>query len=172
MFSYFSDISRISGLTSTTMLRGILFLLICSFAQPSFSQTLKAESLLCEYQANPIGIDATAPRFSWKLISMQNDLVQTSYEVCVGSDAKVKKIIWQSGKTASDQSVNIVYAGPKLVSKKKYYWQVRVSDNYKHTSAWSAVNYFEMGLLAPSDWSAKWIQSSFTEEPSRPAQMF
>jgi len=34
-----------------------------------------------------------------------------------------------------------------------------VWDNHHHVSAWSEPSFWEMGLLDPSDWTAKWITS-------------
>src|SRR5207249_4305374 len=65
--------------------------------------------------------------------------------------------LWDSGKVASDASIHRVYGGPALESGQRYYWQVRVWDDAGRSSAWSAPEYWEMGLLRPSDWSADWI---------------
>src|SRR5690606_22785465 len=52
-------------------------------------------------------------------------------------------------------------------------WQVRVWDNKGKVSDWSAVNFWETGLLAAADWKAKWIQhGQETPEASGPSPMF
>ena len=43
---------------------------------------------------------------------------------------------------------------------KKYYWQIRVWDNEGRVSTWSQTASWQMGLLKPSDWKAKWIASA------------
>jgi len=49
---------------------------------------IKITDLRCEYRRDPLGIDITAPRLSWKLESDARGVVQTAYQVLVASDAK------------------------------------------------------------------------------------
>jgi alpha-L-rhamnosidase len=147
----------------------IVFLAISSNL---YSQSLRVDGLLCEYQTNPLGIDVTIPRLTWRLISAGRNTLQTSYELRVSTDTADLKPLWQSGKVSSDQSVNVPYRGPTLQSKQRYYWQVRLWDNKGNASPWSKTNSWEMGLLIPSKWSAKWIRADIKEDSaSRPANM-
>ncbi len=138
------------------------------------AQKLQINDLTCEYQNNPIGIDITIPRFSWKLISAEQGVKQTSYSIRVGLDSKSiikgQNILWQSNEIQSDQSVLVPYAGSALKSRQRYYWQVKVKDNKGNSSAWSEVKFWEMGLLSASDWSAEWIEPTLpgdsTGQPS------
>lgn len=129
---------------------------------------LRAENLICEYKTNPIAIEAANPRLSWKLLAQQRNVIQTAYEVRVGTNAvsltKGKNILWTSGKVTSDQSVHVNYGGPALASRQKVYWQVRVWNNYGQASPWSMVNYWKMGLLHPEDWTAQWIQNNYDSD--------
>ncbi len=151
-----------------------LFLFFSFITQNLLAQKLQVNDLMCEYQNNPVGIDITTPRFSWKLTSTQQGVIQTSYSIRVGSDSKSitkgKNILWQSGEVKSNQSILIPYSGPTLISRQRYYWQVKVSDNKGNSSAWSEVKFWEMGLLSVSDWSAKWIEPTLpgdsTGQPS------
>jgi alpha-L-rhamnosidase len=143
----------------------VSFIALLSFQ--SLSQKLQVTALTTEHQNNPIGIDVRTPRFSWKIVSQQNDVMQTSYEIRVGEETSkidVKKNIWQSGKVQSDQSVLVPYAGPVLKSKKRYFWQVRTTDNKGNTSLWSEVKFFETGMLQPSDWKASWIEPDIASD--------
>lgn len=157
-----------------------LFLLVSTFiisCVTVFSQTLKVVDPVCEYQDNPLGMDVTSPRFSWKLVSEKNDVVQTAYEIRVAQDpallSKSNSLVWQSGKIQSDQSLHVPYTGPALRSRERYYWQVRAWDNQKNTSPWSEAKYWEMGLLNSNDWSAKWIESGLPEDSvNGPVPMF
>jgi len=131
---------------------------------------LELKNLRCEYKVDPLGIDVRRPRLSWDLASGQKGVLQTNYEVRVaGSEAELAKgkMIWDSGKQASDQSIQIDYGGPALESKRIYYWQVRAGDNHGHLSDWSRAARWEMGLLEAGDWKAKWITPDFAEDETK-----
>jgi alpha-L-rhamnosidase len=117
--------------------------------------------LRCEYMQNPLGIDTIAPRLSWQSDSTQRNWKQSAYELMVASSSNRLQSnqadIWDSGKTQSDESVGIAYKGPALESRKRYYWKVRVWDASGHVSDSAEQAWWEMGLLRPADWTAKWI---------------
>ncbi len=125
-----------------------------------YSQDLTVRDLTVEYKKNPTGIDTRKPRFSWKITGAGTGIMQTAYSIRVATDQKFpkSKMIWQSGKRGSDESVFIEYNGPDLKSGEKYFWQVKVWDNKKRQSKWSETAYWETGLLSPSEWKAKWIE--------------
>jgi alpha-L-rhamnosidase len=134
-------------------------------AQPSLSR------LRTEYKVNPLGIDARQPRFSWELKSPERGVVQAAYEIRVAPSLKglaAKRPFWSSGRVASDASIQRAYAGPALESRRRYYWQVRVWDGGGRASAWSEPAWWEMGLLAPRDWSAQWITPEEQKDASKP----
>ncbi len=122
---------------------------------------LTVGSLRTEYRENPIGIDARKPRFSWQLKSAARGVVQSAYEIRVASGETALRagddLVWTSGRVASSESIHRVYEGPPLQSARRYYWRVRVWDAEGRPSDWSAAAFWEMGLLAPSDWRAAWI---------------
>jgi alpha-L-rhamnosidase len=142
-------------------MKSFKFLLFLFFIPAlSFSQDLSTYDLTFEHRINPVGTDILQPRLSWKLKGKGNNIMQTAYSLRVAVDPKfsASKIIWQSGKVASDESVLVSYKGPDLKACQRYYWQVRVWDNKGWVSKWSEVAFWETGLLNPGNWKAKWIE--------------
>ena len=96
---------------------------------------------LYENRNFPSGLDITQSELSWQLVSSVRNTMQTAYEIRVTENKadiiKGRTLIWISGKIASGQSLQVAYAGSKLQSPKKYYWQVRVRDDYGNVSEWS-----------------------------------
>ena len=146
----------------------LTFLLI--MASTFLSQSLAAESVLhpvdlrCEYLKNPLGIDRTHPRLSWKLQAAPaagRSLAQTAFQIQVSMTEQAlaggKADLWDSGKVSSDQSNQVAYRGKPLESRQRCWWKVRIWDQNGKASAWSEPALWSMGLLQPSDWSAQWI---------------
>jgi alpha-L-rhamnosidase len=126
--------------------------------------------LRTENLENPIGIDISTPHFSWQLESGQRAIKQTAWEIKVTAG---KNAVWNSGKVASDESVQVPYTGNKLQSATRYNWQVRVWDNNGRATPWSAPAFFQTALLLPNEWKAQWITPGFTEDAiDRPAILF
>jgi alpha-L-rhamnosidase len=140
----------------------ILFLLFYCTTTFAFAIELKLKDLKTNYKTNPIGLDVSLVRFGWKLETMVAETMQNTYELRVATNEndllKGKNLSWSSGKVVSDQSVNVTYAGEAFKAKTRYYWQVRVNDNHKNQSSWSEVQFFETGMLNPTDWQANWIE--------------
>jgi alpha-L-rhamnosidase len=76
--------------------------------------------------------------------------------------------LWDTGRVESRQSVLVPYGGPALESSRHYTWRVRVWDGAGQTSDWSEPASWEMGLLAPADWKAQWIQPEGNEDTKTP----
>lgn len=121
---------------------------------------VKITNLRCEQLANPLGIDATQPGFSWQLESSQRNVVQSSYQVIVSSsEQKLRNDdgdVWNSGNIKDSRSLLIAFAGKPLRAAKKYFWKVKVTTN-KGEAVANETAFFSTGLLHESDWKAKWI---------------
>ncbi len=141
--------------------------LLLLLAKASFSQTLLVSDLSCEHKTDPVGVDAV-PRFSWKLKTAGRNVLQTAYSIRVSPDKNFRNISWKSGRIESAESLLQLYAGAEPRSGKRYYWQVKVWDNTKNESPWSAPAYWETGLLHPADWQAKWIEPQQVEDKLMP----
>lgn len=134
--------------------------------------------LRCEYRTNPLGIDETAPRLSWRLTAsgVTRGITQSAYRVLAASSREAlgrdSGDLWDSGKVESSESAHVVYAGKPVTSGRQVYWKVMVWDNSGSPSTWSEAAFFTMGLLQASDWKARWIGK---EEPAGyvdPASVF
>lgn len=113
-----------------------------------------------EYRENPIGLTEKAPRFSWKIESDEKDTVQTSYEIKVTDENG--KLVWDSGKKISDQSVLISYEGEALAGETFYSVEVTVADN--HGNVESVEGSFETGIFNQTEFKAQMITSDFSED--------
>ena len=132
-----------------------------------------ATDLQCEYRTDPLGIDATAPRLSWRIQTddaAARGVVQSAYQVLVADSlAELENDrgnLWDTGRVASDQSVQVVYQGKPLASGVDCFWKVRIWDQQGKPSAWSQLGKWSMGLLKPSEWQAQWIGVAPQENPS------
>ena len=139
----------------------ILLLLFVTSCISSFTVTPK--DLNCEYRRNPLGIDNTTPRLSWKITEeiRTRGQKQTAFQVLVASSLDMLEDnigdLWDSDKVVTNQSVNNVYQGVKLATNQECYWKVRVWDVNGTVSNWSKVARFSIGLLKPKDWKGEWI---------------
>lgn len=125
------------------------------------SAAMTVGELRCEYALNPIGIDTPNPRLSWTLLDTERGQRQSAYQIRI-ADApedlgKENGFLWDSGKVVSDQNTHVVYAGKPLRSGSRCYWKVRAWDKRGQPSPWSAAAMWQVALLDPADWKAKWI---------------
>ena len=151
-------------------------------------------NLGCEYLTNPLGIDVAKPRLSWVIAdagrrTADRGQKQTAYQVLVASTpellTKDQGDLWDSGKVASDQSIQVEYGGKALTSRTRCYWKVRVwlarrspggvgnlgegGDKDGHRSTWSQPALWTMGLLNPKDWEAAWIKPGVADQNNAPS---
>ena len=87
------------------------------------------------------------PFFGWIVNSKQNNTLQTAYRIMVSSSLeniqKDQGDMWDSGKTESDQSINITYAGKALEPNTVYFWKVKTWDNHGVESSYSTIAQFK-----------------------------
>ena len=124
--------------------------------------------LVCEYRANPLGIDVAAPRLGWQLQSDRQGARQTAYRILAATDLSAlcdgNADLWDSGKIETDQSIQIPYAGQELSSRQRVYWQVTVWDETGQPND-SDPAWFELGLSERGDWKGEWIGAALTGGP-------
>ncbi|MGE5610592.1 MAG: family 78 glycoside hydrolase catalytic domain [Bacillota bacterium] len=138
-----------------------LVLCVLSYLPSASQAATMVGGLRCEYLSNPLGIDAVRPRLSWVITSDRRGERQTAWQVLVASSpqllAEDRGDLWDSGRVASDQSIQVEYAGKPLTSQMRCHWKVRVWDRDGKPSAWSEPAIWSMGLLALTDWQGQWI---------------
>ncbi len=141
---------------------------------------MEAVALQCEYLPNPLGIDETSPRLSWRIETGERAQSQSAYRIIVASaESKLGEKgadLWDSGKIGSHDTSSIVYGGKPLTSGQRCYWKVCVWDKNGKKSDWSKPAFWTMGLLQQSDWRGEWIgydkmrEASSTEAPMEGAK--
>ena len=120
--------------------------------------------------ATPLGIDDVTPLFSWALQDPAKGARQTAYQILVASRPELltgapgKVDLWDSGRIASDRSLNLRYAGAPLEASTRYFWRVTVWDAAGKPYRPSDVSWFETGLLIQDNWHAAWIGYETGEE--------
>ncbi|WP_077619355.1 alpha-L-rhamnosidase [Bacillus sinesaloumensis] len=118
---------------------------------------LKISSLSVEYQKNPLGIGTKNPRVSWKLKSDKRGTLQIAYQLQVSLSEDFNNLYWDTGQIHSADSLHIKYEGPSLTSSTRYYYRVKVWDNFGRESAWSETSWWETALYETSEFKATWI---------------
>jgi alpha-L-rhamnosidase len=133
---------------------------------PADPGSLRVADLRTEHRVDPIGIDEKTPLLAWKLDASgtRPPQGQEAYQVrAARSLAALRRggaDLWDSGRVTSSSTSNVPFTGAVLRSRDSVAWQVRVWDKDGRISDWSSPATFEMGLLAPEDWSARWIESA------------
>jgi alpha-L-rhamnosidase len=161
--------------TFATVFLSAMFAL--TFVPAPASAALSPKDLRCDYAVNPLGVDSPRPRLFWTVAGKERGAKQTAYQILVASSpARLKQDqgdLWDSGKVASDETIQIYYAGRELKSSQEVFWKIRVWDADGKTSAWSQPATWTMGVLQPSDssspggsaaagWHAQWIGTGDT----------
>ena len=120
---------------------------------------MKIYDLKTEYRNNPIGLDISVPRFSWKMRTDEKNTVQSIYRIEVNTD---KKNVWDSGMRESSDSVLVPYEGETLCNETLYNVKVTVWDNYGRADSAEAT--FETGIFDPKIFRAQMITHDFEND--------
>lgn len=120
---------------------------------------MKLKDLCIEYRENPIGLDIKKPRFSWKLVSEEKDVMQAAYRIVVTKD---ENKVWDTDKIQNSSSVLVEYEGAELEASTLYEVQVNVWDNKGNEA--SIEGKFETGLLMGTNFKAEWITHELPKE--------
>ena len=156
------------------MKRNHLIIFVSLLIFPGFVSfgKINPTKLTCEYLQSPSVVDVVRPRLAWINIAGENERGQrqTAWQIRVATSEKKlgKAGLWDSQKVISEQSNRVEYAGTPLSSRMECWWQVRVWDKDGIASEWSKPSFWRMGILNPSEWSAKWIGAPWQGEEALP----
>lgn len=130
---------------------------------------LKVVRLRTEYLKNPLCIATDRPRLSWQLLGDEDGAHQTAYQIQGSSKRSFEEAdLWDTGRTESDQTIQIPYEGKKVEPGQRAWWRARVWDEKGEVSDWSAVHSWQKSPDL-AHWPAKWIAHPEPEE-GRPAR--
>ncbi len=120
--------------------------------------------LICELLSHPQTTVITNPRptFGWIVNDCRRGAVQSAYQIMVASsEDKLKNApdLWDSGKVASDESVNVRYDGKPLPVNSVCWWSVRTWDGQDKSSPWSAPQQINTGEAPAGEpfYSEQWV---------------
>ncbi len=113
--------------------------------------------LTCDGLIDPLVIDTSAPRFSWRLESTERGAKQTAFQLRI-TDLETAGGVIETPRASSDQSQMVSVAGFTPKPRHRYQWQVRLWDERDRDTGWSAPAIFETGLLGTA-WprAAAWL---------------
>lgn len=116
--------------------------------------------LTTEQLTEPLGLGEPRPRLSWKLRSARRGAAQSGYRITAAlREADLDdpgRLIWDSGRRDSHDTLLVPWDGPVLQSATRYHWRVETWDENGATAG-SERTWFETGLLHREDWTAVWI---------------
>lgn len=121
---------------------------------------MKAIRLQTEYLTSPLGLGIAVPRFSW---NCEDGVKQTAYQLRAERNGE---IVWDSGRVVSSSMTHIQYAGEPLQSRDRVEWSVVLWDE-NGVPGEASTSWFELGLLNPADWTAKWICGNYRPKKKR-----
>jgi alpha-L-rhamnosidase len=126
--------------------------------------------LRCERMDNPLGLEESRPRLSWWVNDSRPAELQTGYHIQAARSLEAlhrgEASLWDSGRVASSQTLDVVWGGGALRSRDRVWWRVCSYDSDGLASPWSEPARFEMGLLLSTDWSARWITTPLCGSPT------
>jgi alpha-L-rhamnosidase len=70
-----------------------VFLLLISGSSALAAPKTEVKELICEYHTNPLGIDVQKPRLSWQMVSAEENMLQTAYEIKVTDQTSKGKLL-------------------------------------------------------------------------------
>lgn len=121
--------------------------------------------LQVEHLRETLGVGTPRPRLSWIVETDIQNWYQSGYQIeSCNADGK---LIVQTGRIESDQSVLIPWPFTPLSSRKRLSVRVRVWGTDGVLSDWSKFVPVEAGLLHSGDWQAQFISPAWDEDTTK-----
>lgn len=136
-------------------------LLVAMMTMPALAMAeVRVVDLVTDAMAEPLGIESTQPRLSWRLEAARRGVLQAGYELQVATSVAALEAgqpdLWSTGRVNQRASA-VVYAGQPLLAHQSVVWRVRIWDDRGALSAWSQPARFELAFTQPDQWQADWI---------------
>jgi alpha-L-rhamnosidase len=128
---------------------------------------LGVSGLRFEHRRDGLGIGEARPRLSWVTITDVPGWRQTGYEIERRDDTGA--VAATTGRVGGDESWLVPWPGPPLASRQRAEVRVRVWGTDGQGSAWSELAPVEAGLLATTDWVARFVTPGWEDDPSEQA---
>lgn len=113
-------------------MRRILLIILLCLASTAYAQSknnCKAVQLTCEHLVNPLGIEASRPRLSWRLEDRRKGALQQAYQILLAQDSLElshgAKANWDSGKQLSS-SMLVRYNGTELKPRPTFCLELKI----------------------------------------------
>ena len=114
---------------------------------------MKVINLKTEYLLNPLGIDIVHPTLTWN-VSGDDIKFQKAFELAYTLNGEEFKVSLETSSTH--------YQFEKELKSRDYVsWKIKVQNENGKWSDFSEEQYFSIGLLKKTDWSAKWIYGDY-----------
>lgn len=153
----------------TSFILGIIIVFVSSnfvFAADTNTNAIRPDGLMIEHSNLPLGIEEKTPCMSWIVNSLNNDDVQTAYQILYATDksklTENEADVWNSGKVISSESSNVIYSGEVLAPNSCFYWTVRTWDKADNPSEWAEPQFFSTAVK--NEWSAEAIWADAEED--------
>jgi len=114
---------------------------------------LKVIDLKCDNFTDPVGVSFN-PGFSWRMMSDGKKMYQQCRSIQIAVDDGFTDLLFD--KTVDDASCINVKCDVELMPLTRYFWRVKICDNFGNKSSWSEPGSF-VTALAPGGLTAPFI---------------
>jgi alpha-L-rhamnosidase len=118
---------------------------------------------------NPIGLNALPPVLRWELPEGDYSKPPVAWQIHAADSLEAlgrnEANYWDSGWVEAERMNETSYQGRPGGSRKRLWWRVRLRSSDENAGPWSSPAWWEHGLEAEGDWSARWITTDITGGP-------